>query len=78
MKRFWLAAALATFALTLGFKPVDAQEENLKFHLVPASDTIQTCLPDEGSATQYDLCRLPHRTAGAALRRGSIYRGLHD
>ena len=46
MKRFWLAAALATCALTLGFKPVDAQEENLKFHLVPASDTIKTCLPD--------------------------------
>src|SRR5438034_8606763 len=46
MKRFWLAAALATCALTLGFKPIDAQEEHLKFHLVPASDTIQTCLPD--------------------------------
>ena len=28
-------------------------------------------------AAQYELCGLPDRNAGAPLRRGSIYRGLH-
>src|SRR6266481_8474105 len=30
-----------------------------------------------GPATQYDICGLRDRTAGATLRCGSVYRGLH-